>query len=175
MAFIKACPVDLALLIFLFFCLYTDLREQKIYNKAVFGSALLGLALNFYLQGPGGLLFALKGFLLGTALLFLPFAAGGLGAGDVKLLGIVGLMKGVEFVFSVFLLSALAGGILALVSLAQKRKLFPLLKGFFKSLYLFILSGARINTFNTMKGVGGENTIPYAPAIVIGVVLAYLV
>jgi prepilin peptidase CpaA len=49
-------------------------------------------------------------------LLVIPFALGGIGAGDVKLLGIIGALKGPDFVFIAFLAAAITGGIMSVVS-----------------------------------------------------------
>ena len=53
------------------------------------------------------------GWLLGIALFFPFFALGGLGGGDVKLLGALGAWLGPTAVFHVGLYSAIAGGVMA--------------------------------------------------------------
>jgi prepilin peptidase CpaA len=113
---------DLLLCGVLLFCLYTDIKERRIYNKVILAAVIAGLLLGFLADGTTGLISAGKGFLLGAALLFLPFAAGGMGAGDLKLLAVIGLFKGAEFVFAVFLLAALLGGVFALALLLLRRR-----------------------------------------------------
>jgi prepilin peptidase CpaA len=69
-----------------------DLRCQRVPNLISLGGLVLGLGLNAWFLGLGaqGLLAALGGVLL-TLLIFLPFyATGGMGAGDVKLMAMVG-------------------------------------------------------------------------------------
>jgi prepilin peptidase CpaA len=69
-----------------------DMRRHRIPNLISLGGLLLGLVLNIWLLGLGtqGLLSALGGVLL-ALLIFLPFyAMGGMGAGDVKLMAMVG-------------------------------------------------------------------------------------
>jgi len=138
---------------------------------------ITGLVLNCFIKGADGIFFSLSGFSLGVALLFFPFAAGGMGAGDVKLLGMIGLFKGTGFVFPVFLLSALLGGLFSAVVLAKQGKLLTLLK----EILMFFLSGFRmvlLPSFVRDRGVfPGEATdkhrIPYGPALVLAALLVY--
>ncbi len=56
-----------------------------------------------------------EGMALGIGIFILPYLVGGMGAGDVKLMGAVGAVLGPGGVFMAFLATALAGGILALL------------------------------------------------------------
>ncbi|MBI3469736.1 MAG: prepilin peptidase [Candidatus Solibacter usitatus] len=94
----------------------TDLRWRRIPNWLTLPALPVGLTAQA-MFGEGfwqGLLGALAGF----AALFLVFAAGGGGAGDVKLFAVVGAFVGVRNLLPVFVLVAVAGGLAAvLVSL----------------------------------------------------------
>ncbi len=92
-----------------------DLRTRRIPNALTYGAALTALVVHGVAGGTGGLIFAASGWLLGIALFFPFFALGGLGAGDVKLLGALGAWLGPTLVLYVAFYSALAGGALALV------------------------------------------------------------
>ncbi len=94
-----------------------DLRFQKIPNLVTYPAMLGSLLVYFVTFGFAGLAFSAKGFGLGMALLMLAYLAGGMGAGDVKLMGVVGAALGPRGVFNAFLFTALAGGIYALVVL----------------------------------------------------------
>lgn len=97
-----------------------DLRQGRIPNWVTFPSMVGGLGLYTILHGLEGLLFSLKGLGLGLGLLLLFYMAGGVGAGDVKLLGAVGGLIGPSGVFSAFLITALVGGIYALLLLVRR-------------------------------------------------------
>ncbi|MEK7271254.1 MAG: prepilin peptidase [Planctomycetota bacterium] len=57
---------------------------------------------------------ALLGAALGAGILALPWAVGGMGAGDVKLMAAVGALSGLAFTVRAALLSALVGAAMAL-------------------------------------------------------------
>lgn len=68
------------------------------------------MALHIGLHGFEGLYFSLEGIGMGIALLLGFYALGGMGAGDVKLLGVVGGFLGPTGVLNAFLVTALLGG-----------------------------------------------------------------
>lgn len=114
---------DLLLGAILLISIVTDVRTKKIPNLLTFPAMLMGLIIHGARGGWPGLAQGLWGLFLGTALLYIPFALGGMGAGDVKLLGAVGALQGADFVLRAFLASALAGGALAVAALLWRRQL----------------------------------------------------
>jgi prepilin peptidase CpaA len=88
----------------------TDLWKFKVYNVLTVPTLLLGLATSTVLGGWAGLVSSLLGAGLGFVLLVFFFAAGGVGAGDVKLLASVGAWLGPHLTFEVFVASAFFGG-----------------------------------------------------------------
>ncbi|MGE5580282.1 MAG: prepilin peptidase [Bacillota bacterium] len=91
-----------------------DLRTQRIPNWMTFPAALLGVAINVALGGVLGFGQSALGILLGLALLIIPFAMGGMGAGDVKMLATVGAFGGPAFVWRTFLMGSIAGGLISI-------------------------------------------------------------
>lgn len=67
--------------------------------------------------GLGGIAFSVEGMLLGIGLLIIFYLKGGMGAGDVKLLGAVGAWMGPIGVFTAFFCIALIGGAYAVIAL----------------------------------------------------------
>lgn len=94
-----------------------DIRIQKIPNLLTFPTMFLGLGYYGVTTGWDGLLFSLEGLGLGIAIFFIPYLMGGMGAGDVKLMGAVGAITGPKGVFMTAVFSALVGGIYALIIL----------------------------------------------------------
>lgn len=100
-----------------------DLRAGKIPNWLTFPAMLGGLAAHTFLNGWQGFLFSGAGALAGMGLLLLFYIGGGMGAGDVKLMGAIGAVLGARNVFAVFLLTALIGGAYGLGVLAWRGRL----------------------------------------------------
>jgi prepilin peptidase CpaA len=100
----------------------TDIRSQRIPNMLTFTT--MGLSLLYHIQGSGlhGLFFSLSGLALGLAFFMLPYLMGGMGAGDVKLLGAVGAALGPKGVFAAALCTALVGGVYAAALILIKYK-----------------------------------------------------
>lgn len=97
-----------------------DIRERRIPNWLTFGAALLGIGYQVYTHGIEGFLTGGTGWLVGVAVFFLPFALGGLGAGDVKLVAALGAWLGPSEIVWLALYTAMAGAVLAIaVSLVR--------------------------------------------------------
>ncbi len=92
----------------------TDFQSCRIPNWLTFSLGTFGLLMHTWASGLDGLLFALQGLGLGMACLILFYVKGGMGAGDVKLLGGVGAIIGPFQVFGAFLITAFLGGIYSL-------------------------------------------------------------
>lgn len=91
-----------------------DLKSRRIPNRLTGPAMLAGLLLNFC-SGGGRALLASFGALLLCGMVFLVFhLAGGMGAGDVKLIAALGSILGLSRSPALLLLTALSGGVLAL-------------------------------------------------------------
>jgi prepilin peptidase CpaA len=99
-----------------------DLRVQKVPNLLTYPTMIGAITYHGLTNGLEGLLFSLSGLGLGTAVLLLPYLFGGMGAGDVKLMGASGAVLGMKGVFIAFLITALAGGIYALILVVANSK-----------------------------------------------------
>jgi prepilin peptidase CpaA len=97
---------------------YTDVRQRRILNAVTYPALLVVAACLLSLGGPSLLLESAVGALVCTAPLALAMWRGWMGAGDVKLMAIGGLVSGAAagwpFSLAVLLDVALAGGVLAL-------------------------------------------------------------
>jgi prepilin peptidase CpaA len=92
----------------------TDVKSRRIPNYITFPSILLGLAMHLAIGGWKQFLLSLvAGLICGIAFLLF-YIAGGMGAGDVKLMTAVGCIAGLPHVAYLLVLTALAGGIMAL-------------------------------------------------------------
>ena len=94
----------------------TDLRSRRIPNVLTFGAAAAGLVFHIFAPMGEGPTTALLGWLIGVAIFFVPFALGGLGGGDVKLLGALGAWLGPSGIFWAALYTGVAGGVMAIIT-----------------------------------------------------------
>ncbi len=106
--------------------MYTDFRWLRIPNAVTYPTMAVGLALGALEALPGGLF--TRGLIDHVAALVLAFAvsypfyaAGGLKAGDAKLLMAIGAVRGVSFFLVSALYGALLGGVIAVGFIATRR------------------------------------------------------
>ncbi|MET3699122.1 prepilin peptidase CpaA [Bacillus oleivorans] len=163
--------IDLLLWIVLIVCVITDLRERRIYNKVIYPALVLTIIFHLADSGLSGMLFSLQGFVIGMALLLIPYLLGGIGAGDVKLLALVGAMKGTMFVLIAAVYMALIGGVLALGVLLFRRGVISRLKMMFYSLG-GLRTGIKIPL--TIAKDDYKATYPYGLAIAGGAALSFM-
>jgi prepilin peptidase CpaA len=94
-----------------------DVRTGRIPNWLVFGGAAYGLIYNaLFPMFPRdiGILFALGGLVVGLGVLLPMYALRAMGAGDVKLMAMVGAFLGASATLSAALATFIAGGVLAI-------------------------------------------------------------
>ena len=159
------------LIIVLLISVITDLRNRKIYNKVIFPSLFLAFLLNGILFGFSGLLDSFLGFITGLGILLIPYLLGGMGAGDVKLLALVGAVKGASFVFISAIYMGIFGAIIGLIVLLFRKDFFKRLKAMFLSL-CGIRYGLKMTV--TLDKEGLQATIPYGVAIAGGAFMTFV-
>ena len=149
-----------------------DIRSRRIPNWLTYAAMLLGIGHHTLSNGLHGFFFGAGGLFLGLAFLIIFYLSGGMGAGDVKLMGAVGAILGPKGVFVAFVFTAIVGGIYAIILLLVRFRL--------------VGTAVRLNTmFGSLEhGAGlaassthGNENVPvlkYGLAIAIGVSLSIL-
>jgi prepilin peptidase CpaA len=94
-----------------------DIRYRRIPNWLVLAGIIVGFSWNVYSSGWSGLLHSSEGLGLGFVLYFPLYLIRARGAGDVKLLAAVGAVAGPGNCFWIVLLTAILGGVIALLLL----------------------------------------------------------
>ncbi len=123
--------LNILLISVLVICFITDLRVQKIYNKVIFPSLAVAVASNALFYGYNGLKLSLLGFITGLCILFIPYILGGIGAGDVKLLALIGAIKGSIFVMNTAIYMGLIGGTIAIIIIMIHKETISFIKAIF--------------------------------------------
>lgn len=155
--------------------LVIDFFRGKIPNLITLPTVLLALILHTVDGGVRGLAFSMVGLLLGIAFLFIPYALGGMGAGDVKLLGAMGALQGPRVVVLIFLYTAIVGGIMALVIAIGQRGIAKhtvlRFRGIWTNLVNLVLTRPSIRTLSIPEELKGVQ-MPYGVALGLGTLLA---
>lgn len=132
---------------------YSDVKVRRIPNFLTLPGIFVGFTLNFILFSTPGLKSSAIGFLIGFGFFFIFYLLGGMGAGDVKLMGGVGALLGYPMILQSIMFTALAGVAIILILL------FPAI------FYSF-----RTMNFSSMWSLR-KVYIPYGLAISIGTLL----
>jgi prepilin peptidase CpaA len=134
-----------------------DLWHRKVSNAialAAFVSGIVARALLFGLPGVGD---GLLGSVIGFAVFLVFFLMGGMGGGDIKLMAGFGAILGKDLIWVAAIMTALVGGLMALVYLIVQKVRRPAPPA----------EGAAAPPLR-------KQAIPYAPAITLGVLLSFL-
>ena len=157
----------------------SDIKTRRIPNWLVLSGILVGLLANSLLPGgsgfnntfvPGGLgwLAALQGMGLGIAVLLPLYLLRAMGAGDVKLMGMVGAFLGPVHVQGAILFTLLAGGLIALMLALRS----GMLKRLLQNIKYILMSGMvkmSVGQSPVMDDLPlSVGKLPYGVAIAIG-------
>ena len=116
--------VEVVLLVVLLAAAVFDVRYRRIPNWLTLGGVLMGIAMNAVIGPPlAGVGFALAGLGVAFGIYVLLYALHAMGAGDVKLMAAVGALVGWERWFGIFFVTALIGGVMALILVLARGRL----------------------------------------------------
>ncbi|MDR3390401.1 MAG: prepilin peptidase [Sulfuriferula sp.] len=151
-----------------------DVRSHRIPNALILTGWISGVLLSAGLNGMTGIASAIAGGIIGLAALLPFYLIRTLGAGDVKLMAVVGVFLGPGGVLMAILGTFLAGGIMALVMAIRMGTASRLLQNV--KLMLFgvavKISAGQAPIINDPPVSVGK--LPYAAAISVGT-LGYLI
>ena len=150
-----------------------DIRTHRIPNWLTFPSLILALVLQFVHAGLAGLLTGLLGMAVGVGIFLLPFVLGGMGAGDVKLMGVAGAFLGPEGALWAALFTGLSGGVLVLFWGLMHGRLARVFSRT-ASLLVAAVDARKRDAQGGLPTIENEKAwaIPYALAIAFGVALS---
>jgi len=152
---------------FLFFAVASDLRFHRIPNWLTLPALLTALLASPWVGATSGPLEAASGAALGFALLVGPYALGGMGAGDVKALMVLGAWLGPVTALGAAAWAVIAGGVFGLIMLALRRELVPYAQRWGRML-LSLLNLRQISYEPPAAGSIAAGGIPFAAAIAVG-------
>lgn len=133
-----------------------DLWRRRVSNVIAVAAFVSGVTAQSLLRGWEGTWDSLLGAVLGFVVFLVFFLLGGMGGGDIKLMAGFGAILGSNQIWIAAIMTALVGAVIALV-------------------YLFVKKIRQ--ALQKTAGAGGparKDSIPYAPAISLGVLLSFL-
>lgn len=147
-----------------------DLLYSRIPNLLTYPFMVGGILYHAFMTGFEGFIFSLEGLGLGIALLLAFYLAGGMGAGDVKLMGAIGSFLGPAGVFKAFLISAIIGGLYAVLLIIINGKSREYINKIVCSLKYFLST----RTVGVMppQSAGAVPRMRYGVAVAIGTALS---
>jgi prepilin peptidase CpaA len=161
----------------------TDLKWRRIPNWLTGPFLAAGFAASGWLHGWHGLGASAEGMALGLLVYGTLFLLGGMGAGDVKLCAALGAWIGPGQLLIAMILTALAGGVMALtwaVSSGFSKELFEETGNLVLGRWKRTADEGNGPESDPESGVKTERTttrlrrkMPYAPAIAIGTLLSF--
>jgi len=150
------------------FAVYVELKERRIPNWLTLSGMAAGLLIG-YLHGTAAFWLSLGGLVIGFGFLFIFYVFGGLGGGDVKLMGAAGALMGADLIKPALFYTAFIGAFLAVMMVVWR-----------KDFWVRIGWGVRRLAF--WRKANGEQpapispiAVPYGVAIAVGCLLALFV
>ena len=128
-----------------------DLARRQIANWIPLAALCAGFGWQIGQSGLRGVMYAGLGTIAGFAVFLIFYLLGGMGGGDIKLMAGFGALLGFHQVMAAALWTAGVGGLLAMGVLGVR---------------------ALTRALGGMKQAEGQDSIPYAPAITLGVWLS---
>lgn len=110
----------LVLVVLLTVAVYTELKENRIPNWLTMTGMGLGLAIS-YLHGTNAIWSSLGGLTIGFGFLFVFYVFGGVGGGDVKLMGAAGALMGAGLIPAALFFTAMFGAFLAIMMVVWRK------------------------------------------------------
>ena len=148
-----------------------DYRSHRIPNWLVLSGAVVGVLYNGLLFPDYGIGFmsAFEGLGLGLILLLPLYLLRAMGAGDVKLMAMVGAFLGPQDVFFAMLASAVAGGVMSILYVLAKgtaARMFANLVAVFQLSFMSVVGGMKPDLQIDASTSAGK--LPYGVAIAMG-------
>jgi prepilin peptidase CpaA len=166
-------PIVVATLGFAMLCVATDLHSRRIPNVLTGVGLLAGLALNALYFGGEGLAGSAAGLAVAFAVLLVPFALGGIGGGDVKMMAAVGALLGPRVTAGALVAGLILGGIVMTVHLVRLGRLRETVRTV-GTMAAASAVGGTLEPLRVSDSTPGAVTLPYSVPLGLGTLLALL-
>jgi prepilin peptidase CpaA len=155
---------------FVALCIVGDVRTRRIPNLLCGCAILLGVLLNTVHSGTNGLFASAAGLFAAVGLLLFPFAMGGLGGGDVKMMGAIGALLGLHAGLAALLVGLGIGGVIMAIHLARLGRLWQTLATIHAMLVASFF-GSSLDPLRVSAVQPGAVALPYSVPLGLGTLL----
>jgi len=161
------------LTVLLLAAVYTDLASRKIPNRLVYSGLGVAIVCQTMLSSGMGLWVSLQGMGLGLAMFLPMYFLRAMGAGDVKLMAMVGAFVGPKLIIGATLVTLIAGGVMAVMATLWKHEFWKLIENL-KVMFLGSMTKLAAGQLPVPdQPTASVGKLPYALAIAAGT-LGYL-
>jgi prepilin peptidase CpaA len=144
-----------------------DVRSRKIPNRLTYFGVITALITRLFMLGWPGLREGLIGTVVGGGIFFFLFMLGGMGAGDVKLMGAVSAWAGSSQTVNLLTASAFAGGAMGIALMFYRGRALATVLNSFQLIRHHLTAGLRPHPQINVREASSLR-VPFAPAIAIG-------
>lgn len=145
----------------------TDVRSARLPNRLTYTAVIAGLVLRAAMMGWTGLKSGLIGIAIAGGLFCVLYVMGAMGGGDMKMMAAVGAWVGRTHVLTVLVAIALAGGVLALVSIVFNKNLIQTVRNAVRLLIFRFTAGLEPHPEMNVQAPGSRR-VPFGVAIAMG-------
>lgn len=150
---------------------FFDFCRGKIPNALIVCGGVAAFVIQLYLGGIAGLFRAALGMLLPCLVLYGLFCIGAMGAGDVKLFGMIGAFLGTSGTILCIVIAFLVGAVFSLIKMCYNGNYMVRMQCLAKYVQEVIQSG-RWKLYDS--GAGMKNRIHFSLPILISVIVMYI-
>ncbi len=150
-----------------------DWRFRRIPNWLTVPAFLLGLGINGAVSGWSGVVSALEGVGIAFAVLIIPVALRGIGAGDLKLLMALGACLGPWKFLNVLVVSIFIAGIMAVIEVLRRRRVKETFSNLAVLIRAFVTFGMGAQEAMVTLDDPGSLRLPFGVAIAFAMVLVF--
>src|SRR5262245_7715512 len=166
-------PVFAIVVLFVGLSIWWDVRSRRIPNGLSVVGMMAGVALNTTYHGIPGLVTSLVGLVAMLAALLLPFALGGIGGGDVKMMGAVGAILGTRLALAGLLVGLILGGLIMVAHLARVGRLREKLAATGRMAWVAVFTRSA-DPLRVSDAAPGAITLPYSVPLGLGTLAVLL-
>lgn len=145
----------------------SDVRSARLPNRLTYSAVLAALVLRAAFGGWAGLKSGLLGIAIAGGIFCVLYVMGAMGGGDMKMMAAVGAWIGRTHILTVLIVIALAGGVLALVSIIVNRNLIQTARNAVRLVLFRFTAGLEPHPEMNVQAPGSRR-VPFGVAIAMG-------